>query len=715
MFFSDNRIFAYFIVVATFINPSAGLSGLLSLIIAYGFAKWISFDNSLITSGSLIFNSLMIGLVMGLQYQFSGSFFILLFIFSILAVLFSKAYYVVLSKYGLPFLSLPFITTFWIFLFCNRSFEILEIDKTNLYFYNELYSIGGNKLVGIYESLNNLQLTIFIESYFKSLAAIYLQHNIIAGVLIAIGLLYYSRIAFTLSIIGYATGFFFSNYVLGNVNYLTYGYIGFNYILAAISLGGFYLIPSRKSYLLAACSCVIIVILQIALMKLLLSLQLPIFSLPSALFILITLLTLKNRTISNGLELVLYQTYSPEKNLYRHSNNMERYSNNTYILIQPPFFGDWYVSQGNHGNITHKGDYSYAWDFVITDDTRKTFRLPGKELTDFHCYNVPVVAPAAGYVYQIIDGIDDNEIGNIDINNNWGNTIIIKHSEHLFSKLSHLKKESFKVYEGQYVYAGTILATCGNSGRSPEPHIHFQLQATPYIGSKTIQYPISYFITKQIEGESIFNSFEYPNENSVISSIQSTPLISNAFYFTPGKKITFEVKTTKKSIEKIELVSWEFYTDSLNQTYIYCPKTDSTAYFVNNFTLFYFTNFNGDTNSLLYYFFIGARKILLGYYDDIEVNDTLPIENFYNGISKNLQDFVAPFKLYLKPTFKAKYSSIDDLHFPKKVILKTEAEVKFNSSILKKLNFEFEINQNGIQSFICSDSKKTIEAKCVSA
>lgn len=710
MFFSDNRIFAYFIIAATFINPGAGFSGLLSLIFAYLFAKWISFDKALITSGTLIFNSLMIGLIMGMQFKLNTSFFILLFIFSALTVMLSKAYYIILSKYGLPFLSLPFISAFWIFLFCNRSFEILEIDKSSLYFYNELYSLGGNKLVGFYEFLNNLQLSVFVESYFKSLGAIYLQHNIIAGILIAIGLLYYSRIAFSLSIIGYATGFFFSNYILGNVNYLTYGYIGFNYILAAISLGGFYIIPSKKSYLLAACSCVIIVIIQVSMMKLFSLLQVPLFSLPSAIFILISLLTLKNRTIANGLDLVLNQTYSPEKNLYQFKNNLERYNKNTSILINPPFYGDWYVSQGIDGSITHKDEYKYAWDFVITDETRKTFKLPGKNLTDFYCYNVPVVSPAAGYVYQIIDGIDDNEIGNVDLNNNWGNTIIIKHSEYLFSKISHLKKESFKVYEGQYVYAGTILAHCGNSGRSPEPHLHFQLQSTPYIGSKTIQYPISYYITKQISSNSVFNSFDFPKENSVVSAIQINPLLSKAFYFSPGKTILFEVEIDNR---KTEIVKWEFLTDSLNQTYIYCHNTSSIAYYINNYTLFYFTNFIGDKNSLLHSFFIGAHKILLGYYADLEVNDILPIENLYSGASKFLQDFIAPFKLYLKPTFKSKFETIDDLYFTKKIVLSSETLIKLNSKTLKQYNFNLEINENGISKFSMISNKKTIIATCI--
>ena len=71
------------------------------------------------------------------------------------------------------------------------------------------------------------------------------------------------------------------------------------------------------------------------------------------------------------------------------------------------------------------------------------------------------------------DGTDDNMIGDVNLKVNWCNTVSIKHSEKLFTKLSHLKRESIKVKEGDYVKRGDILALCGNSGRSPEPHIHF--------------------------------------------------------------------------------------------------------------------------------------------------------------------------------------------------------------------------------------------------
>ena len=57
-----------------------------------------------------------------------------------------------------------------------------------------------------------------------------------------------------------------------------------------------------------------------------------------------------------------------------------------------------------------------------------------------------------------------------------GNYIIIQHSEHEYSTVAHIKKDSFCVKTGDKVYRGQQIACCGNSGNTSEPHIHFQVQ-----------------------------------------------------------------------------------------------------------------------------------------------------------------------------------------------------------------------------------------------
>jgi len=171
------------------------------------------------------------------------------------------------------------------------------------------------------------------------------------------------------------------------------------------------------------------------------------------------------RNKASGLDLVTIQQFSPEKNHYKHFNRVARFKSETYFHFALPIMGEWSISQGHEGKITHKGDWKYAWDFDIRDEKGNTYRLPGIELEDYYCYNLPVVAPAHGSVVQIIDGFDDNKIGDVDMEHNWGNTIIIKHGEYMYSKLSHLKKDTFKVRQGDYVKKGDVVAHCGSSGK----------------------------------------------------------------------------------------------------------------------------------------------------------------------------------------------------------------------------------------------------------
>ena len=59
-----------------------------------------------------------------------------------------------------------------------------------------------------------------------------------------------------------------------------------------------------------------------------------------------------------------------------------------------------------------------------------------------------VLAPADGTIELVVDRIPDNMVGEVNLKENWGNTVIIKHDDHLYSSLSHLKEGSIRVREG---------------------------------------------------------------------------------------------------------------------------------------------------------------------------------------------------------------------------------------------------------------------------
>ena len=66
----------------------------------------------------------------------------------------------------------------------------------------------------------------------------------------------------------------------------------------------------------------------------------------------------------------------------------------------------------------------------------KTFRPPSTDVSQFYCYDLPVLATAPGYVIKIVDDKEDNKIGGVDLEFNWGNAIIIKHADGLYTKLA---------------------------------------------------------------------------------------------------------------------------------------------------------------------------------------------------------------------------------------------------------------------------------------
>ena len=622
---------------------------------------------------------------------------------SVFTLFFTLAINAQLRKYGLPIMSIPFLFGVWTVLLVGREFAGLQLTERGIYTINEIWSYGGENLVAAYEFIDNIPLPETIDLYLRSLGAIFFQYNLLAGLVIAIGLVRFSRIAFVLSLVGFFSGYIFYGFMEGEFSHLHYSYIGFNFILSSIALGGFFLIPSRGTFVLVALASPIIAILIAAIANVFSIVQLPIFSLPYNVLVLITLYVLKLRLEPKGLNPVLDQTYTPETNLYRFLNQKERYSNDSLFHIYLPFFGEWTISQGHDGNITHKGEWKEAFDFVIEDETGSTYRQPGSKLEDYYGYNRPVMAPQAGWVVAVENEVEDNVAGHVNLDQNWGNTIVIKHGEGMFTKLSHLKKGSVKVEVNDYVKKGEMLASLGNSGRSPEPHIHFQMQANPHIGSKTLKYPVAYYMEKTPEGHK-FHSFDYPEEGQTISNVKVSPLLKKAFGLIPGMHLHLEAEGQK--------FEWEVFTDAYNLTYLYCHQTEAIAYFVNNETMFYFTQFIGDKNSALFDFYTGAYKVMLGFYDGLELHDDFPVDAIYSGFLKGMLDVASPFYQVVKANYHVVYTSIDDSLEPEWAKLNSSLEVKAIGSVKKSKEFSFEIDRNGVSKFIVSNGTTQKEYTC---
>ncbi len=708
VFFSRNRLFALLLLAVSFIDIYAGLSGLLAVVITIVTALLFGLDHNKVTSGIYGFNSLLVGLGLGIYYQPGPEFYLVVLLASLLTLFISVAMEGVIGKYYLPYLSIPFILSIWIILLAAKQFENIGISERGIYTLNELYGFGGQKLVNFHEKVN-MFFPASLRLYFLSLAAIFFQTKLIAGILIAIGLFFYSRIAFTLSLIGFYTAYLF--YLLLGVNLAetSYSYIGFNYILTAIALGGFYLIPSVWSYLWTILLTPLVAILTISLDPVFAVFHLPVYSLPFNIMVLLFLYVLKFRTTGKKhLKEVYLQQYSPEKNLYYDYNHRKRFDPQHLFPFRLPFNGKWTVSQGHNGSYTHQGEWQHAWDFVIEDTEGKTFRDEGEFLTDYYCYEKDILSPGYGTVEIVEDNIDDNPVGEVNMIRNWGNTVVIKHADFLYSKMSHLKKGSIRVKKGDTVKPGDLVGKAGNSGRSPYPHLHFQFQATPFIGSKTLYYPFtSYLVFK--EDKPALATYDIPKEKEVVANMETNELLRKAFGFIPGQKLHFEYNGSTAVRGHV----WEVKSNVFNQSFLYCPETESKAWFFSDDTQFYFTGFEGNKKSALYYFFLAAYRVYKGFYKEITVRESYPLHLVYSKGQLILQDFIAPFLIFRHAEFSLKYKYLDNPVIPSLIKLESSARTyTLGKTRGKTIRFSIELKEKGISRFVIYERDKIIKLKC---
>jgi urea transporter len=676
VFFFNNRLFAVILFAVTCFNFVAGISGLFAVLVAVAIAWLMGFDKAILRQGIYSFNALLIGICIGTFFEPGPVFLVILFLSALLSLILSVALGGWFGKHYLPFLSIPFVITCWIIMLPSSHLQNLGLTQRNVFWMNEVYTIGGKQLLDFFQTIDNLPLSKMVTVYFRSLSSILFQDNLLAGILIAVAILISSRIAFLLSVTGFIMAYVFASFVGADMISFSFYNIGANYILVALAAGGFFSIPSRQSFLWVILLIPLTSLMILFMSKLMAIYQLPVFSLPFSIIIILFVWFLNLRLKPGKPALTQIQHFSPEVNLYTYINNLDRSDISKFFHVYLPFWGEWTVSQGYDGEHTHKGEWSNALDMVLADEEGKNFSNLPEKLESYYCYNKPVVAPADAIVADITDNIDDNFPGKVNTINNWGNTIILKHLNNLYTQLSHLRPGSLRVRKGDFVRKGEIIGNCGNSGRSPVPHLHFQVQTTPLTGAKTISYPFAYYFLKT-DKEYRLKSFDIPAEGDIISNISTNPLLRFAFDFQPGMILRFRYRINENADQT---ATWEIFTDAYNYSYIYCSKSRSAAWFVNDGTMFRFISFNGDRKSLLYYFYLASYKTFLGYYPDIEISDFLPL----HIVSRNrwlvwIHDFTAPFHQYLKFRFASHPLWSDVSVNPSKIRIETEIVFSFFS------------------------------------
>ncbi len=628
IFFSNRKWFGAAILIASFVSPFIGLMALLGVFISNLAAYILKFDTEKIRSGFYGFNGILFGASTAFYFELNNLLLLLIPIFIIIAFLISAVLeHYLETAFNLPGLSLPFVITVYIFVIFLTNYNNIN---PNIHQY------------GVDSTLSSL--TYYANTYLKSFSLIIFQPNIMAGIIIVIAILIFSRVLFVLSIVSFTLNILLLKLILPNHFNDLLILSSLNSILTAFALGGSLVIPSRKSFLLVIISTLMVVIFTGFFFQLLRGISLPLMVLPFNFIVLATIYSLKFRKDQTDLVLLYFKPGSPEENFYYHQKRKARFENFKYLFPELPFFGEWKVSQGFDGEHTHKDAWKYAWDFVVVDKDGSQYSNEGLKLEDYYCYGLPVISPLDGEVVRAVSSVRDNEPGEVNLQQNFGNTVVIAHQFGLYSSISHLKYDSIKVKEGDKIKKGELIGNCGNSGRSPYPHLHFQFQLNDKIGDKTHLFPISHFIEKK-DAKTFLKTFTYPKENTIVQNIDVHKTIKDAFNFKLGDKIHFEYMLDGK--RKTE--SWEVKVDIYNQLYIESSNNAKAEIYLTD-KVFYFTSYIGEKNTALYYFHLAATQVPLCFQKDLYWDDTYSISLLPIGFAR----YIAEFFLFYKNMLSAK-------------------------------------------------------------
>ncbi|MEK9136610.1 MAG: M23 family metallopeptidase, partial [Bacteroidota bacterium] len=205
-------------------------------------------------------------------------------------------------------------------------------------------------------------------------------------------------------------------------------------------------------------------------------------------------------------------------------------------------------------------------------------------------------------------------------------------------------KTAREVKVGDTVKRGDGVGSCGNSGRSPTPHLHFQFQATDKLGDKTTVSPIGHYLENR-EGKFILHAFDIPVEGMAVQNIETHKIIRQAFEFKLGDKLSFEYMAGNKSRTE----EWEVKVDIYNNIFIE-SSAGATVYVATVGKVMYLTNFLGNKHSALYYFYLTSIQVPLCYEPNLQWTDRYQLSKLISNLVRYASELFLVFSPQINAT-----------------------------------------------------------------
>ncbi len=518
--FVDHPVAGLGFLATTFWFPNVGLSGLIAAVIGMLVGCSLRLPNAL--SGVNVYSSILVGLSLGAYYELNLKLVVLIALSAALTVLLAAALRDILWRLGrLPVLSVPFV--------------VVALTAA--------LAAGAWGGLNPYYPPSRLPPSVFaaqVDSFFSALGSTFFSPHPVVGAVLFAGIAWRSRYLALLSVAGFLSGQIVLTILTVDPVPGLLEWTGFNFVLTAMALGGIFAVPSLSAFLVAVVGAGASALVTGALSQLLLIYSLPVMALPFLLTTLTLLAALRLRVSAEPPTVLLENPALPEVNFERARLARARLGAFGSVPLLPPFLGEWQVYQGFDGRHTHRDQWRFALDFHRLEDG-KSFSADGVALEDYYCFGLPIFSPAYGIVVAARDSIPDNSPGNLDLRNNWGNHVVIQTDSGVFVLLAHLKQSSLRVREGERVTPKTPIAACGNSGRSPQPHIHMQVQLHSGLGGRTVPFHLVSAIVRGDTGAPEYRLVAHVKEGASVQRAEEDHALASALQLPVGRTLRYRV------------------------------------------------------------------------------------------------------------------------------------------------------------------------------
>ena len=516
--FVDRAWLGAMFACSTFIFPNIGGAGLLGAVTGLTTGLQLGFSKH--HNRISVLNCLLVGLSLGAFFEFSIYLAGLIILSAFFTVFVTVGVADSLSRWDrLPALSVPFVLIAILAASIAHSYPGLHRYAALRVDTSEWFGHG-------------------FDAFFNALGATYFTPHPLMGAILFAGLFWRSRYLALLAASGYIVGSVVFIYLTDAHDPGLLVWSGFTFAFTSVALGGIYTIPSRAGFLFALAAAAISALLAAALIPMALAYHLPLMAAPLLITLLTVLAALRKRT---GLTppWLAPQPGLPEVNYERARLATVRSGELNSVPLLLPVFGEWSIYQGFDGPHTHQAPWQHALDLHMTERGR-SFRGEGARLEDYFCFDLPVISPAHAVVVRVLDSLPDNAPGEVDVKNNWGNFVLLRLHSGLHVLLAHLRQHSVKAKEGHHVVPGTLIANCGNSGRSPQPHLHLQVQVDAALGGATHPFHLCSVLTHQADDDAPeYQLICRPPEGMRIQAAVPDAVLASRLHLPVGRSFSY--------------------------------------------------------------------------------------------------------------------------------------------------------------------------------